>query len=566
MKKSALFLLFLISTPLFGVEMMDVDDVEPGMTGVGYSVFRGWEPEEFQVEIIDVMLDYFMGGDLILANLSGAGLEETGVIAGMSGSPVYIDGKLIGAVAYTWSYCKTPLAGITPISLMLDQKENADLDYFDGEFQRIALPIAVSGFSDTAMDFLQTQLGEAGFSVTASPGGGSMAAPENETLEGGDAVAIKMVDGDYDMAGTGTVTYVDGDDVYIYGHPFYSMGNISYPICRSYVYTSIPSLELSSKLAATSETIGSTVFDGRNAVYCELGRSPEMVPMHIDVETPQNSESFDCTIIPDSTYFSTLASSVISSSMEAVMGEWDDKTVGIYFTIDCTADGEDFVITNNSRYALSPSYYTMELLLSDISAYFTTITGSDYSEITINNVDVDVVAEDGVIYYSMDTAETDKDLYFAGETMTVTVNMTSYLDAPRTEIFEIELPEDLVPGLYTVYVGSELSVNNDLISLFPYLYEIESVEDLIKVANLKSDYSLLQAAFVSFNEGSMISGVELSALPEAYISLLGKTNPNNDMNYAFPEIYSDEIDLGNPVYGSEEIEISIRVKSASEVD
>ena len=185
-------LLVCLFSALHAVEFMDVSEVRPGMTGYGLSVFHGWEPVRFDAEIIDIMHNTSPKGDIILARLSGQNLEKSGVIAGMSGSPVYIAGKLIGAVAYTWSYTKEPLCGITPIRQMLREKENAENNLpgtgspDSGTFQKISMPLSFSGFTGEARDFMKKAFQETSISETgglsALDGAGGGSASSNSSV------------------------------------------------------------------------------------------------------------------------------------------------------------------------------------------------------------------------------------------------------------------------------------------------------------------------------------------------------------------------------------------------
>jgi len=278
--------------------LMDVKDIRPGMVGIGHTVFDGTHVEEFKANILGV-LDNVIGPhrSLILAKLEGGPLANTGVIAGMSGSPVYVDGKLIGAVSYALgSFSKEPIAGITPIAEMTDSTAQGAIrppgarvrvefpltrESLSAAFRKaltwnrpfaerptdtelsgitavaglgssqlgtllrpIATPMVMSGFEPDLADMFGGAFRDQGF----IPTGGSVAAvragekPYEGPLKPGDAVGVMLVGGDLMLGGTGTVTHIDGDRVYAFGHPMYNIGPIEFPMTRAYVYTVLPSL------------------------------------------------------------------------------------------------------------------------------------------------------------------------------------------------------------------------------------------------------------------------------------------------------------------------------------
>src|SRR6202047_3877037 len=305
-RRSALILLIItlgLSGLLAAPPHMSIGEVRPGMIGIGRTVFEGTRVEEFQVKILGV-IENVIGThrNLILARLEGGPLANTGVIAGMSGSPVYIDGRLIGAVSYALgSFSKEPIAGITPIEEMTAETTPAfrpasahlQIDFpltpvsLVGAFRKalnwnrpfadrpadaqlvgltgiagiggrevgtllrpIATPLVMSGFDPDLADRLGAAFRDQGFIPAGGPAGGSRAGdmPFDGPMKPGDAIGVTFVDGDFLLGGTGTVTHIDGDRVYAFGHPLYNLGATEFPMTRAYVYTVLPRLFSSSQL------------------------------------------------------------------------------------------------------------------------------------------------------------------------------------------------------------------------------------------------------------------------------------------------------------------------------
>jgi hypothetical protein len=310
----ALVLVFLAGPgPAPAADVLPLGEVRPGMEGTGRTVFQGARVEEFGVRILGV-LDNAVGPrqSLILARLEGGPLAETGVIQGMSGSPVFIDGKLVGAVAYSFPFGKEPIAGITPIGEMIEATKVAtpratsarfrpgpgrlaaplDRAAFVAAFERpldgivgvgprgesraagrggaaltpLALPLVFSGFDPATFEWARGLFSSLGFAPVVGAGGSTAASlgplPD---LEPGAAVGVSLIEGDLDMSVTGTITHIDRDRVYAFGHPFYNLGPTQFPMKRAYVYSVFPSLQVSWKIATALEAVGTVDQDRATA-------------------------------------------------------------------------------------------------------------------------------------------------------------------------------------------------------------------------------------------------------------------------------------------------------------
>src|SRR5262245_58142762 len=335
---------------------MSIDDIRPGMVGIGRTVFDGTRVEEFKVNILGV-LENVIGPNrnLILAKLEGGPLAHTGVIAGMSGSPVYVDGKLIGAVSYALgSFSKEPIAGITPIREMTDSASFTDVrpasarvrvdypltrDNLVAAFRKalnwnrpfadraadvrmngatavadlgvgqigtllrpIATPLVMSGFEPDLADLLGNAFRDQGFVPTGGSAAGFHAGekPYEGPLKPGDAIGVMLVGGDLMLGATGTVTHLDGDRVYAFGHPMYNLGPTEFPMTRAYVYTVLPSLFSSMKLSSTGDVIGTFVQDRATAIAGTLGPGPHMIPLSLTLEAERGSKrTFKFEIVND---------------------------------------------------------------------------------------------------------------------------------------------------------------------------------------------------------------------------------------------------------------------------
>ncbi len=305
----------LISLTAFGVEpkvnIMPEDQVKAGMHGVAYTVFEGTKPEAMDVEILGVLRD--MAGpqaDVILARLHGKKVEYTGVVAGMSGSPVYIDGKLVGAIAYRiGEFSKEPICGITPAASMLeidamDKTPLTDVSHgvtapkqeisrtsgpalpsqpdappsYANLLKPIDTPLVFSGFSQQTLQLFGKDFASAG--IVPVMGAGSVSNDKQpEPLEPGSAVSAILVRGDMNIAGTCTVTYLDDTHLLACGHPLLQSGSIDMPMTKATVLATLASPENSFKIVNTTEPVGAFVQDRRAGIMGRFDREPQMIPV-----------------------------------------------------------------------------------------------------------------------------------------------------------------------------------------------------------------------------------------------------------------------------------------------
>lgn len=353
---ASLALGLLIAVPAAQVVTLPLEDVRPGMIGVGRTVFTGSKLEDFKVEILGVMRNVLAPKrNLILARLEGGPLAKTGVIAGMSGSPVYIDGKLVGAVSYSLGQFSTePIAGITPIAEMLDatmmtgatrlsrpvamsafptSRElmdiwsrdlgrsrtfvdepsqaqmlsgvSSDLTRMGAMLRPIAVPMIAAGFEASVLDPISPAFAAAGFvpmSNSQSPNVGA-AAVNTRPFQPGDAIGVGLLTGDFELGATGTVTYVDGDRVYAFGHPLYNLGPTQFPMTRADVQVVLPSLMSSSKLASFGEVVGTVQQDRATAIAGRMGTMPSLIPVTVTLNSDRGpSRTFNFGVVRDFTF------------------------------------------------------------------------------------------------------------------------------------------------------------------------------------------------------------------------------------------------------------------------
>ena len=324
----AIALSILLAGTLAGQAFYPIGEIRAGQRAVGRTVFAGTEIEEFEVEILGV-IENFSGpkSPIIFGKLSGGPLESTGVMSGMSGSPVYIDGRLAGAVAFMFPFSTEPLAGIRPIGEMVRGFETAEVDpptlavdpldrwremaglsrevvtptvVPSGQFRPIATPVSLSGFSDRVLQVFGEDLRRLGLRPLQGAGGQLAGASDEAEIGPGSMISVGLIRGDMNFTASGTVTHVDGDRVFAFGHRFLSTGTTAMPMMRASVMTLVPNLNASFKLSGTGPLIGTVNLDREAGIAGELGAGPRMVPCSIRVrQADGGSVSYAMEVVRD---------------------------------------------------------------------------------------------------------------------------------------------------------------------------------------------------------------------------------------------------------------------------
>jgi SpoIVB peptidase S55 len=278
-----------------------LSEVKRGMRGVAYTVFEGVNPEPMQVEILGVLKEALgPGQDMILARLHGDKPEYTGVVAGMSGSPVYIEGRLVGALSYRiGQFSKEPIAGITPIESMLQVRDDdgavgmklASVSReIEGqpEMRAMETPLVFGGFSEETIERFGDRFRAMGLTPVVGLGGADSAAVQPEPLVPGSAVSAVLVRGDLSMAGTCTVTYLDPKRLLACGHPITQYGPVDMPMTKAMVLATLASPLNAFKIINTTETVGAFTEDRASAIMGRFGVEARMIPVVVEVVPPPN--------------------------------------------------------------------------------------------------------------------------------------------------------------------------------------------------------------------------------------------------------------------------------------
>jgi len=339
-RKAILALFFCTSlTAAQAVDFMPVNDVTTGMEGIAKTVIVGDTISTFDVKVLGVMKDKGPSGHLILAKFSGPVMEKTGGIAhGMSGSPVYINGKLVGAVAYGWGFADGTIGMITPIEDMvklwnIPYEKNLSRPWDDKQLIPLGTPLMAYGFDAASMDYFKSKLPQYKYETydTASASGDETAKP----LEAGGSVAALLVDGDLKLGAIGTVTYVDGEKIVAFGHPFLKHGSSNYFMHNASIFTVVKSYDAAFKLGSMGKEVGSVTEDRGAGIAGVSGVISPGIPMRFhlkDLDMGRDKTS-SVKAIEDSEMTPTLAATSLYNMLNKTLDRSGAGTATISYTI-----------------------------------------------------------------------------------------------------------------------------------------------------------------------------------------------------------------------------------------
>ena len=343
------------------IDFMPLKDIRAGMHGVGKTVFSGDKIEDFQAEILGVLENTGPRQSLILVRLSGGPLEHTGVMQGMSGSPIYVNGKLIGAVAMAFPFAKDPIAGVRPIEEMLNSESGPALragkgtsaptaGFGETRMVEVGTPLSLSGFTAAAVEQFAPELRKLGLEPRQGISTGG--SPENRMgdpnrLQPGSMISVELMTGDMSAGADGTVTAIDGDRIYAFGHRFLGVGPASLPFARAEVMTLLANVNTSFKISTARELMGVISQDRNTAVTGSLGKRATLLPL--DIETTRagrRTETYHMQLANDPFLSPFLLQMAIFSAIDSTERATGAASVTVNGTIEIENRAEPVIIRN----------------------------------------------------------------------------------------------------------------------------------------------------------------------------------------------------------------------------
>ncbi len=572
-RKISVFLaLALCASTVAAAERMPLSQIQKGMKGYGLTVFEGTNVEKFDVEILGVLQNIGPGQNLILAKVDHPVVARAGIIAGMSGSPVFIDGKVIGALAYAWQFAKEPVAGITPIEEMLKiaqvtkppagasladasprstlgiapRLNAADLlkslaeNKPEAAFQklvdesmkpvstisgakRIALPVSVSSFAPETIQRFSPYLDQLGFqAVPAGTTSTSTDATSNKTaFDMGDPVGAILLNGDFNVAASGTVTYIDGNHVYAFGHPFLDMGEINFPMATSDVVTVLPSVASSFKFSNTGNVVGVLRQDRSAGIMGILGEKADMIPVEVTLNGAGPAQTYKVNVVRHATLSPLMLAMVTDSVVANAQRAAGERTV----LLDSEIKLKGFApITLREGWAGAQARSAIPQYLAVISGY---LMSNEFRAAEIESVKIHLRHDDDLRIARLMEASVvtpEKGHINAGDTVKVRTVLKPFRGEPFVETFDVKIPEDQAPGAAYLLVGSGSVMNAIDFSLVPP--DPRTLEQVLGVIGRLRPATDLTVGLYTSGEGAVTSGVYLPNLPPSMRAVVSADTSN----------------------------------------
>lgn len=542
--------------PLDLKRYMPVAEIKPGMTGVGRTTLQATTVVEFKVNVLAIMKNYGPQRDLIICRCSGAGLETSGVIAGMSGSPVTIDGRLIGAVAYTFRWSKVPIAGVQPIEQMLRVTDahpwktagpapataqpgsthaagdnvltvpasalaSADLPESFSErsayqMRPIRTPVMVSGLSQRAM----TRLGEhfEPFGLVPMQGGAAeLDLPDAAKLEPGAPLAVAMVRGDVQMTTMGTITEVVGDRLYAFGHAMFGAGEANLPMMTGVAKVVIPSLMSSFRMGAPSKEIGRLVWDEGTGILGRIGddRAP-LVPVTVKVKGPGSGaeRTLNCKMIHHRLQSPMLAAAVAGSGLTTHSDLPRDHTVT--YRIRVKPEGRDPIVRENLAVSPNGDRY-VEAAVRNIVGQ---IMENPFQNLTLESVEVEATITPGSRLAEIEKSRALRNTVRPGGTVPVELKIRPWRAEPRWIKVDVNVPDDWPEGKYAVVLcGADEALRQEMREA-PIRFAPDDINSLLRYLGREERRDRLFIRLSAPGQGLAIGRDELPNLPATMRAVL----------------------------------------------
>lgn len=577
-----------------------VDELKPGMKGYGLSVFHGTTIDTFGVEIVAVRRNNTPQGDMILARGSGAGLERSGTVAGMSGSPIYIEGRLAGAMAYGWTYMTEPIMGITPIGEMLCLQappgeapegggggapppearaawrallatrgpEASALLERRGESTRtpdgarpIGALLSISGFDAGAAAGVARwlePLGAAAISAAgvsaAGDGASGGASPGPEDLVPGAAVGVQLVRGDASISAIGTLTWRDGDRIMAFGHPMLQRGRSAFPMTTATIQTVMPRLSDSFKMGSAGRLVGTVDLDLQTGIGGRIGPVPAMIPVTVRVEDAAlaGRRTYRYEVAEDPDLTAALAAWATTSSVLAASKELGDATLELDARLSLRG-GRSLrvrdVVASNSPAAVVAAAVGRPLAL---------LLNNPLEKVTLDSAEVAVTIRHRLEVFRLEQVVVTTARPVAGGSLDLVATLRNYRGGAFERRLSLPLPAALPPGNYGLRVCDGAGHTAWDAKRAPGLYDPRSLDQVLDLLAREAPGNALVIVLVDSRPGVVAGGSELGRLPPSVMATLAAPGVSGGMGLTRGTVVArNDVILDGMVEGCEEMEITL---------
>jgi SpoIVB peptidase S55 len=577
-------------------DILPLSEVHPGMQGYAYTIFAGDQIEKFDLEVLGIMPN-FLGPkqSIILVQLKGPKVEHTGVVAGMSGSPVYLDGKLAGALSLKLGiFTKEPIAGVTPIadvlnppvpssasqlaqsgqntaqqfsppSLPNDSSSNPANDFAAQQIilptgaalEPIETPLVFSGFQASALRQFSSQL--QGYGFVAAQGGTAAPRPDDSQLKPGDMAGMVLVQGDASINSACTVTAVQADRVFLCGHPFLSLGDVQLPMARSRVLATLSSDMASTKIVNVGGSIGTITGDHLTAVTGKLGTSPAMIPLELTLSVAGAEKQLHFQLVnhPRLTPILVALTTFSGLTQNSLYGEGTTLHLSgeIQLKNHAPVQIENTFAPGD---ALSPDGLPIALTMQSI---FSRLFTNNFEATAIERVSLRVESVPGRHSFTIESAWLEKGEAAPGETLRVRVLLRPYRGPAQVQETTVHVPDQVTRGTMLRVLVSDADMLNRASRGFAATGAgaSASLDQLIALLNRERRNDRLYVGLFAPSPTMLWEDKELPNVPLSQINIVdGRPAPGTVQVLRESLSSESSIPLGGPVAGVISLNLQIR--------
>jgi hypothetical protein len=488
---------------------IDIDEIQSGMKAYCLTCYSGTKIDKFELNVLSVVRNFGPGRNAILVQGTDERFIHTGPVWGCSGSPVYIDGRLAGALAFAYTYSKDPLYGVTPIREMLrvgqggssqpgavqqgyvfDFSSPIDLALIDKQITTpqssrqqsligaaaMPCPLVTSGLPAQVAEQLNDVLEPLGFVVVSGIGGGGAVNTDDDVqLAPGGCLAVPMVTGDITMEAVGTATEVVGDRVYGFGHSYLGIGPVNLPMATGYIHTVVSSISRSVKLGSAIKIVGALTRDESPAIYGRIGAEPHMFPLTITIDDYRDSvkQVYNCQVAHNRMLTPSLLRSTVAGA-GLRLGELPPEHTIEYRVSIGIEDAEPITFENVS------SDTGLNAMIVESISPVAMLMNNPYRNVNIKSVDFDVrIAPKSTISHIWSVDLSDSKVK-AGHSIDIEVVIESVLAGKKKYNCSLQIPQTLAPGKYELVICGKSAYELFLRKVVPYKFVPQNLPGLVE--------------------------------------------------------------------------------------
>jgi len=574
------------ATLALNTPILPLDQVHAGMRGVAYTVFQGTKPEPMEVEVLGVLRNVNgPKGDIILVRLHGSKPEYTGVVAGMSGSPVYFDHKLAGALAFRiGEFSKEPIAGVTPIEEMLEiseldpvrpsaiqpaaaktdspvKKTSAPGDAggagqgFSDELKPIATPLVFSGFSQASFQRFASQFAAAG--IVPVMGVGSFSdSKQPEAIEPGSSISAALVRGDMSIAATCTVTYVDADHLLACGHPLMQFGAVDLPMYKAKVLATLASPANAFKIINTTEPVGAFTEDRHTGIMGVFGKEPQMIPVTLRIHGTTHPKEFHYEVLNNGKITPVAMMATVFSALQGVNEYGEDTTYRMEGKIKVNSYPD--VRLNDMFAPVDGGQPTGVLIALSMGESFSRIFDNSYEIPNIRGVDLDFDLVHERRAAKLESARTDVSEARPGDEIQVEAVLRPYRGERIVRRIPVRVPTSTPKGPLRILV-SDADMLDHMSRGSMFFGRQMDLGSTITVLNRAHANDQLYVSLLEANPEAMVQDKVMPTLPLSVMNVMeGMRGTQDMMVFGESSVNEASTPLDYVVSGAQVISLTIK--------